>query len=84
MCWHRLIQSGQLNKAEPEWWDRHSQRFSEYHFPSGKEKQLALAETIGRDGYYLLTQIFAEEAPPSPYCSSRKHPAPGVDPAVLP
>lgn len=53
-----------IAQAEPEWWDRYSQRFSEYRFPSGKEKQLALAETIGRDGYHLLTQIFAEEAPP--------------------
>lgn len=53
-----------VEQAEPEWWERYSQRFSEYRFPSGKEKQLELAETIGRDGYHLLTQIFAEEAPP--------------------
>ena len=53
-----------VGQAEPAWWERYAQRFSEYRFPSGEEKQLELAEVIGRDGYHLLTQIFAEEAPP--------------------
>ena len=52
-----------LEQAHPEWWQRYSQRFSEYRFPKGKEKQQELAETIGRDGYHLLTQIYEEEAP---------------------
>jgi transposase len=53
-----------VGQAEPEWWERYAQRFSAYRFPSGEEKQLELAEVIGRDGYHVLTQIFAEEAPP--------------------
>src|SRR5690606_1579174 len=52
-----------IAQADPEWWERYSQRFSEYRFPSGKEKQLELAETVGRDGYYLLTRVYAQEAP---------------------
>ena len=27
-----------VEQTEPEWWERYSQRFSEYRFPSGKEK----------------------------------------------
>ena len=52
-----------LEQANPEWWQRYSQRFSEYRFPKGKDKQQKLAETIGRDGYHLLTQVYEEEAP---------------------
>jgi transposase len=52
-----------LEQANPEWWQRYSQRFSEYRFPKGKDKQQELAETVGRDGYHLLTQIYEEEAP---------------------
>lgn len=52
-----------LGQVEPDWWHRYSQRFSTYRFPQGKAKQEELAETIGRDGYYLLTQIYADEAP---------------------
>ena len=52
-----------LEQANPEWWQRYSQRFSEYRFPKGKDKQQELAETIGRDGYHLLTQVYEEEAP---------------------
>lgn len=50
--------------VSPDWWSRYSERFSEYRFPKGKAKQVELAETIGQDGSYLLTQIYADEAPP--------------------
>jgi transposase len=52
-----------LEQADPAWWQRYSQRFSEYRFPKGKEKQQKLAETIGGDGYHLLSLIYEEEAP---------------------
>ena len=51
-----------LQQVEPDWWQRYSQRFSAYRFPKGKVKQQELAETMGRDGYHLLTQIYASEA----------------------
>lgn len=50
-------------QVTPEWWTRYSHRFSEYRFPKGKAKQVALAETIGQDGYHLLSQIYAPDAP---------------------
>lgn len=53
-----------VEQAAPEWWERYRQRCAEYRFPSGKEKQLELAKTIGRDGFHLLTGISSEQAPP--------------------
>ncbi len=47
-----------------EWFDRYSQRFSDYRLPKAKESRLALAEVIGRDGHHLLARIYAEGAPP--------------------
>ncbi len=52
-----------LEQAEPAWWQRYSQRFSEYRFPNAQDKQQALAELIGRDGAHLLIQIYAPDAP---------------------
>lgn len=47
-----------------EWFQRYGQRFSDYRLPKQKQDRLLLAETIGRDGYHLLTQLYAASAPP--------------------
>jgi transposase len=47
-----------------EWFRRYGQRFSDYRLPKQKQDRDQLAETIGRDGYHLLTQIYAVSAPP--------------------
>lgn len=43
-----------------EWVDRYGLRASEYRLPKGQEKREAWAEQVGRDGYALLTAIYAE------------------------
>jgi transposase len=47
-----------------EWFQRYGQRFSDYRLPKQKQDRLLLAETIGRDGYHLLAQIYAGSALP--------------------
>jgi transposase len=47
------------------WYDRYSRPFSEYRLPQKEEERLELGEQIGRDGIYLLTQIYAETSPPT-------------------
>ena len=49
--------------VSPDWFERYGQRFSNYRLPKGKAKRQALAETIGRDGWDLLDQIYQDEAP---------------------
>ena len=46
-----------------EWFLRYGQRFSDYRLPKGKPDRQQLAETIGRDGVHLLTQIYGAAAP---------------------
>lgn len=46
-----------------EWFLRYGKTFSDYQQPQGKGERQALAETIGRDGHYLLAQIYCETAP---------------------
>ena len=46
-----------------EWFLRYGKAFSDYQQPQGKGERQALAETIGRDGRYLLTQIYCDAAP---------------------
>jgi transposase len=47
-----------------EWFLRYGQRFSDYRLPNEKQDRQQLAETIGRDGSHLLTQIYGASAPP--------------------
>jgi transposase len=47
-----------------EWFLHYGQRFSDYRLPKGKPDRQQLAETIGRDGLYLLTQIYSAAASP--------------------
>jgi transposase len=48
-----------------EWFLRYGKAFSDYQQPQGKGERQALAETIGRDGRHLLTQIYCDAAPAS-------------------
>jgi transposase len=47
-----------------EWFLRYGQRFSDYRLPKEKQDRQQLAETIGRDGSHLRTQIYSASAPP--------------------
>lgn len=46
-----------------DWYERYSQRSSNYRFPKHEAEQQALAETIGSDGVHLLHRIYSEDAP---------------------
>jgi transposase len=48
----------------PDWFDRYSKRVEQFRLPRSKKARQELAETIGRDGYHLLTAIYqADEMP---------------------
>ena len=47
------------------WFLRYGKAFSDYQQPQGTGARQALAETIGRDGRHLLTQIYCDAAPAS-------------------
>lgn len=48
-----------------EWFLRYGQSFSDYRQPQGKGERQELAETIGRDGHHLLTELYRDTAPVS-------------------
>jgi transposase len=48
----------------PDWFDRYGPRFEQYRLPKEKAARERLAETIGADGYHLLSAIDDERAPP--------------------
>jgi transposase len=48
-----------------EWFIRYGTSFSDYQQPQGKGERQQLAETIGRDGHHLLTQMYRDAAPAS-------------------
>lgn len=48
-------------QVSADWYERYSQRFSTYRLPKQEAEQLALAETIGRDGFHLLQRIYSED-----------------------
>ena len=50
-------------QVEADWYERYSQRFSNYRLPKSEAGKLALAEVIGRDGFHLLQKIYSEDAP---------------------
>jgi transposase len=54
-------------QVEAEWYERYSQRFSNYRFPKSEAEKIALAELIGADGFHLLHRIYSEDAPPFLY-----------------
>ncbi len=46
-----------------DWYERYGRRFDSFHLPDSREKRQALVQQIGNDGYHLLTQVFAADAP---------------------
>lgn len=42
------------------WFDFYARPFSEYRLPQKEAERFELGEQIGRDGIYLLTQVYAE------------------------
>ena len=48
-----------------EWFLRYGKPFSDYQQPQGKGERQQLAETIGRDGHHLLTELYRATAPAS-------------------
>src|SRR6266568_3497022 len=52
-----------LEHCDPEWLDRYGHRIEEAHLPHQQTERQALAESIGRDGSALLTDLFASDAP---------------------
>ena len=50
-------------QARPEWYKRYRQPISDYHLPKMELERRALIETIGKDGAYLLSQIYRGDAP---------------------
>lgn len=47
----------------PDWGDRYSKPFDSYRLPKTPAKREALAEVIGRDGYYLLNHLYQPDTP---------------------
>lgn len=47
----------------PVWFERYSDRFSNYRLPKSKAKRQALAQQIGQDGWALLGHLYDEAAP---------------------
>ena len=46
-----------------EWVDRYGPRANDYRLPTTKAEREAYAEVVGADGWTLLTDIYAGEAP---------------------
>lgn len=51
------------SQVTAEWFDRYSLRVEDSRLPQGKEARQAYAQTIGADGFHLLTAIHVEGAP---------------------
>lgn len=45
------------------WFDVYGRPFSEYRLPQKEAERFELGEQIGRDGMYLLTQVYAQTTP---------------------
>jgi transposase len=51
------------HQARPDWKERYEYRIQEYRLPASKADRVALAETIGADGFALLTALNDGSAP---------------------
>ena len=51
------------DQVTAEWFLRYGKAFSDYQQPQGKGERQELAETIGRDGKHLLTEMYRDTAP---------------------
>ena len=52
-----------LEHAHSEWKERYEHRIQEYRLPASKPERVALAETIGADGFTLLSAVDDGSAP---------------------
>lgn len=52
-----------LQHTRPEWKERYEHRLQEYRLPASKPERVALAETMGTDGFALLSAIDLRSAP---------------------
>jgi transposase len=52
-----------LDHSQEEWLYRYGHRIEEPRFPKAAASRVAAAETIGRDGWALLSDVFAPTAP---------------------
>ena len=52
-----------LEHSQEEWLYRYGHRIEEKQFPKDAASRVAVAETMGRDGWALLSAIFAPTAP---------------------
>jgi transposase len=52
-----------LEHSQDDWLYRYGHRIEEKQFPKDQASRLAVAETIGRDGWALLTDLFDSTAP---------------------
>ncbi len=55
--------------SQPDWVERYGPRVEDYRLPSGQEKRQEFAETIGRDGWTLLTAALDPAAPTEVHAS---------------
>lgn len=49
--------------APAEWLERYKRSWDEYRLPQAKAKRLELGVQVGRDGRWLLQQIYADDVP---------------------
>jgi len=52
-----------LTQISRDWFDRYGPRFDAYRLPKEKGEQEKLQDTIGADGWHLLTALYEEDAP---------------------
>jgi transposase len=52
-----------LDQSQEDWRYRYGHRIEEQQFPKDAASRLAIAETIGRDGWALLADVFAPNGP---------------------
>jgi transposase len=48
-----------------DWYDRYGPRFEQYRLPKPEAERRELAESIGQDGYHLLTRVYAATDQPA-------------------
>ena len=49
-----------VKQVTPDWFERYGARFEQYRLPKELPERIALGETIGADGYHLLSAIYEE------------------------
>src|SRR5260370_15536849 len=49
-----------LEQMDAEWTERDQKRFSDFRLPKDAKERVALAETIGGDGRWLLERVYTE------------------------